>query len=229
MIASRIKRSITMKRVIIVTYVVSVLLIASLTKASETTVGPVTKVQFDQEQQLVFVEGYRSNPCQKVPRPQVVRVDRAGRKILMKVIAPSAGQQICAQVVEGRYEIVFGVANLKLPANVPYQLTFENAVEGVEPVGVVSNGMTEGFPFKSLDLSGILIPEQNGFSIQTRTQNFKIAPSQLNLEAHSGRIVDISGHKISFGLPVESEITKVNETGELPNSLILTGISSSHP
>ncbi len=229
MIATTLKRQITLKRVVIIAYVMSVLLIAGLSQASDIPAGPVTNVEVDNEQQLVRVEGMKNNSCHRVPKPKILKIDRIARKITMNVVSGGAANQFCTQVIEGKYGLVVSIASFKLPPNVRYQLSFVNAIETVRPVTVEYNGMVEGFPFSSVDMNGILIREQDGFLLRTRSQSFKVAPSHLNLEDHEGNVVDVAGHKINFGLfPVEGELTQVNETGELPQALILTGISSSN-
>jgi hypothetical protein len=226
MTTQNLKQQITLKRILIVAYVLSVLLIAGLAKADES--APVTKVQADNEQQLVFIEGYRANPCQKVPRPEVVKIDRESRKVFMKVSPSFAHSRICAQVMQGKFNLVVTMASLKIPENVPYELTFDNAATDVQPVEVVNKGMVDAFPFSSTDLAGILIQESDGFSVQTRNQKFNVVPSMMNLEDYAGQIVDVSGHQVNFDLmPVEGTLIS-NPNDELSKSLIVTGISSSN-
>ncbi|HEX4926093.1 MAG TPA: hypothetical protein VFV50_18515 [Bdellovibrionales bacterium] len=225
MITASLKRQVTLKRIIIIAYVLSVLMIAGLTQASELSAMSVTKVQFDGNSQVILVEGFRGNACQRAPRPEVVSIDKRTRMVTMRIVSKGNGLSFCTQKVEGRYELVVGVASLRLPENVPFTLHFENS-QNVAPIEVVSTGMADGFPFSSVDMTGILIQEADGFSIQTRSENFKVVPNDIiDLGKFAGEVVDVSGHKIEFGLmPVDELNESVN--GELPQSLVVTGISS---
>src|SRR5690349_7841142 len=129
MIGQQLKRQVTLKRVIIIAYVLSVLLIAGLTEAAELPAIPVTKVQFDGARQVILVEGYRANPCQRLPAPQVVSVDSRTQKIVMKVVPSAYKNAICAQVISGPYDLVVQVSSLNLEPGLPYELTFVSADE----------------------------------------------------------------------------------------------------
>jgi hypothetical protein len=224
MITATLKRQVTLKRIIILAYVLSVLMIAGLTQASETASMAVTKVQADIGNQTILVEGYRSDACQKSPRPEVVTIDRANHTVVMRVVSKGTGFQFCTQQISGRYEIILSIASLKLPENVPFTLHFQNS-QGALPIEIVSTGMMDGFPFSSVDLTGILIQEGDNFSIQTRSENLKVVPSSLDLSRFAGEIVEVSGHKVEFGLMPVDELN-TNDNGELPKSLVVTGITS---
>jgi hypothetical protein len=225
MITQSLKHQITLKRVLILAYVLSVLLIAGLSEASELPGIPVTKVQVDEMKQMIFVEGYRANPCQRVPRPEVASVDDNLRKIVMKIVPSVPQTMICAQVIGGDYDVLVNFASLKIPAGVPYEVTFENAADDVRPVQVVSKGMVDAFPYRPTDISGILVKNGNQFTIQTRGPKYKVVPSTLNLEDYAGRVVSVAGHRVQFNLMPVDDISQ-NQTGDLP--LVVTGIASSN-
>ncbi|MEQ1878841.1 MAG: hypothetical protein ABL958_19535, partial [Bdellovibrionia bacterium] len=63
--------------------------------------------------------------------------------------------------------------------------------------------------------------------VQTRVGAFKVQQSLIDLMQYVGEVVDVSGHEMPFGLmPVDEFSRNVNDNGESPKSLMLTGISS---
>ncbi|MEQ1877185.1 MAG: hypothetical protein ABL958_11095, partial [Bdellovibrionia bacterium] len=199
MITATLKRQVTLKRIVIVAYVLTVLMIAGLARASETVAMAVTNVEVDTGSQAILVEGYRSNACQRRPKPEVVSMDSRSRRIVMKIAAQESDFGYCTQAVSGHYQVVVAIPNLKLPENVPFLVEFVNA-QGIAPVEVTNLGMAEGFPFSTLDLTGIVIQEDNGFLVQTRVGAFKVQQSLIDLMQYVGEVVDVSGHEIPFGL-----------------------------
>ncbi len=226
MITATLKRQVTIKRIVIIAYVMTVLLIAGFARAADHEAMAVTKVEVDEANQVILVEGFRNNGCQRYVRPVLVNVDRRLRKVVMKIAAQVETSQICSQQVEGHFQLLVSVPNLKLDANVPYELEFLNS-QGVTPVEVTYNGEAQVSSFSSVEMTGILIQEVNGFMIHTRKANFKIAPSFIDFSLHAGDEVDVSGHEIPFELmPVDGDNLNMTVNDDSPKSLVVTGIIS---
>lgn len=225
MITASLKRQLTLKRIIIVTYVLTVLMIAGMAGASETSAMAVTKVEVDAGNQVILVEGYRANACQRRPRPEIVAQDSRTRKIVLKIAAKESGNDYCAQMV-GSYQVLISIPTLRLPENVPYEVEFLNS-QGAVPVTVTNNGMAEGSSFSTADLTGIMHRSESGFSVQTRVGEIKLQPSLIDLTQYVGGLVDISGHEVTFNLMVMSgEESNLNDNGESSRSFVLSGVTA---
>jgi hypothetical protein len=194
------------RTVLIFVYITLVLLISGLARAAD--FAQVDKVEFDAQSSMLHVSGQFMNSCQHDPEAVVIATADAGdlKNVLLGVQVKSAFDQMCAQVIDHRYDLVLDVRSLELPAQQNLVLKFANVAEGhsLDTITTRIDRPANGLQGTVKSVSGQLVEVPSiGFnnepmyvvigSNSTATE----VQSPIDLSAYLNRTVHISGIALS--------------------------------
>ncbi len=227
------------RAVLIFTYILVVLLISGLARAEY---APVTKVEFNQSNFLLHIQGVFANSCQHHPQAKVVDVvhEQQADSVYIAVVTDQPAHQMCGQIVNGKYDLVMDVRSLNLPVGKKILLRFK---------GSENDSRTN---FETVIANDSVTPsaasfEKEGELVETHLLGFGDKQPGYALVSADGSavaiktLVDLSGYVhqrvLISGLPLNMVVNPVSDTTDLNYELnkelsgnlsliFVTGISS---
>ncbi len=217
-------KKISMKHLFIVVYFITVMLVSGLSQAQQipSVVAPVTYAQFIPSTQHVLIQGKLSNPCQLLPRAEVISIDHEKRSISVAVRAKMTSE-MCIAVLGKNYDILLDVGILGLHSGVEYKLII-NKSSTIEPISVVASSDVHILPEgeKEILLKGQLILTSTGSLLKTGRGFHKLSSDSISLKQYANEKVVVTG------IESHNSISPISNSNiGLPKNFKVTGIASS--
>lgn len=226
-------------------YILAILLISGFAKASTQNTLPISS--FELKQNLLHVQGYFTNSCQRSPRLHVAYVGSEGAKTYayLEVLSDSKPKlpyvyeyvdQICAPVKQGSYDIVVDVRTLALPEGTPIEMKFTNLHSSAPAAVIVQIPYhLAGYDQNMVQQAGVLQEVQHrgsiyNYMIVTASGKVEGVISPIELKEYVGSFVMVSGSPQlelqNNAIQFASYDTAASSEDSLGAPIILTSVSS---
>jgi hypothetical protein len=181
------------RTVLIFVYITLVLLVSGLARAAD--FAQVDEVTFDQKTSMLHVSGEFTNSCQHSPAPVVVSItdDQNAKVVLLGVQVKQPVDQMCLQVLSGRYDLLFDIRALNLPVQTDLVLKFVNKAEGIslDTINTRIDRPAHGQQISATSLSGQLV-EVPTFGFNSEPMFVVIGLNGVATEVHT--LIDLSDY-----------------------------------
>ncbi len=178
----------TMKRILILGYICSVLVFSGFARASEKdTQVPIQKINYEEGNWVIQILGNLPNPCVTSPQPTLNQSADRPNTLILSMVGKSSGD-ICIQPIGGRYDVPVDLRQLVRKSRFDLQ------------PGVTYTIRTENYPFevsfegpnKVAAIKGVV--ELTGMLMKTRLGEIGLFTNDNRLVLVDGRLVDCSSY-----------------------------------
>lgn len=198
-----------MKKIILVSYILGVLLFSGFARAESTTTPlAIGHVQYQEGSWQIEISGPLKNFCLSSPHPTLVPSNTQPNTLILKVVATETGD-LCAQAIKGSFNLSTDLRLLMQRSGV---LVAPHQIYTVK---------TEGYPFE-VSFSGgdvmTISPMGMGQAVQVSGILMTTAQGQVAIITEQNKIVLVDDSQISSAPFMNKKVSLVGRYGPLQSN-----------